>query len=427
MAGSLDQPRAVGLQGLDAPVPFLRVSSGQRLGGKLLSWAFGFAPVVMFLLTLDVHASFAARLIKIYAWPVLAVELAVIVIAFAEGARIRLPRCAVALLLAFELLAWWTAATAENAPVSLLRTALLTVHMLFGWAVCQLRFIDAQDAAHGFLAGFASCAILLASYIGQLVAPAGYDWIDGLPGFGNVRPFGFYAAAAAAMCFGLLALSPRHWRLWGGVSVIAFAMTFWTGSRGAIWALIGGLSVMAAIFPAARSLRAAAVTIGAALAGLVLAAALPPIPGESLGRFGMLGMLDGNGRVDIWAAAVEAISARPWFGYGEGHVFHVHLAGQDVRAAHTHNIVLQVLLAWGVFGAALLALLGFMLGRVLVRQGKKDPSSLPVLASAIVLAAYSLIDGTLYHIQPTSIFALGIGLAAGRRLIRDLPAAPARR
>jgi O-antigen ligase len=395
-----------------APVLHLQVSSGHRLGGKLISWAFGFAPVVMFLLTLDVHSSIPARLIKIYAWPVVAVELAVIVIAFVEGARVKQPRLVVALLLAFAVLAWWTAATAANPVISLLRTGLWTVHLLFGWAIFQLRFIDAEGAAHGFLAGFATLAILLAAYVGQLVPPAGYDWIDGLPGFGNVRPFGYYAAAAAAMCFGLVALTRRRWWLWGGVSAIAFAMTFWTASRGPFWALIGGLSVMAANFPAARSLRAAGLTIGAALMGFALATALPSIPGEPLSRFGML---HGNGRVEIWAAAVEAISVRPWFGYGDGHVFHAHWAGRDGRVVHAHNLVLQVLLAWGFVGAALLALLGFMLGRVVVRQGKSDPSLMPVLAAAIVLAANSLVDGTLYHIHPTSIFAMGIGLAAGRR------------
>jgi len=82
---------------------------------------------------------------------------------------------------------------------------------------------------------------------------------------------------------------------------------------------------------------------------------------------------------------------------------------------HPHNVVLQVLLAWGFVGAALLAPLGFMLGRVVVRQGQSDPRLLPVLAAAIVLAAFSMIDGTLYGIHPTSVFAMGIGLAAGRR------------
>jgi O-antigen ligase len=394
-----------------AAVSHLQVSSGHRLGGKLISWAFGFAPVVMFLLTMDVHASLAGRLLKNYAWSVIAVELAVIVIAFVEGARIRLPRLAVALLLAFAVLAWWTAATAASPLTGLVRTALWTVHLLFGWAICQLRFIDARDAAHGMLAGFATFAILLAAYVGLLEAPAGYNWIEDLPGFGNLRRYGFFAAPAAAMCFGLLALTPRRWWLWGGVAAIAFTMTFWTGSRGALWALIGGLSVTAAIFPGARSLRATGVMVAAALAGLAIAAALPPIPEEPLGRFGML---DGNGRVEIWTAAIEAISARPWFGYGEGQLLHAHWHGRDFRVAQPHNVVLQVLLAWGFVGAALLALLGFMLGRVVVREGKSDPRSMPVLAPAIVLAAFSLIDGTLYNIHPTSIFAMGIGLAARR-------------
>lgn len=395
-------------------VSSLQLSSGQRLGGKLLSWAFGFAPVLQILLTLGVHRSPETLAIKTEAWSVVAVEVAVIVIAFVDGARVRLPRLVVALLLAFAVLAWWTAATAASPSISLIHTALWTVHLLFGWAICQLSFIDAEEAVHGFLAGFAAFAILLAIYVGQLV-PLTSHWSENLPGFGNLRRFGFYAAPAAAMCFGLVALTPRRWWLWGSVSAIAFALTFWTGSRGAVWALLGGLFALAALFRAGRSLRAAGVTIGAALAGLAIASAFPPIPSQPIGRFGRL---DGNGREEIWAAAVEAIWARPWFGYGEGQAFHALnwplWISADVQF-QPHNVVLQVLLAWGFVGAALLAFLGFMLGRVVVRQGQSDPKLVPVLAAAIVLAAFSLIDGTLYNIHPTSVFAMGIGLAAVRR------------
>jgi hypothetical protein len=66
-------------------------------------------------------------------------------------------------------------------------------------------------------------------------------------------------------------------------------------------------------------------------------------------------------------------------------------------------------------GAALLAVLGFKLGRVVVRHGHSDPKLLPVLGAAIVLAAYSLVDGTLYNVHPAGVFAMAIGLAAGRR------------
>jgi len=404
-------------------VSYVQVRSGQRLGGKLLLWAFGFAPVVQIVLTLGVHTSPATLQIKTDAWSLVAVEIAVIVIAFVEGARFRLPRLAVALLLAFGVLAWWTAATAASPSFSLRHTALWMVHLLFGWAICQLSFIDAEEAAHGFLAGFAAFALLLAAYVGQLLPLASYNWSQDLPGFGNLRRFGFYAAPAAAMCFGFVALTPRRWWLWGGVSATAFAITFWTGSRGAVWALIAGLSVTAAIFPAARSLRAAGVTIGAALTGLAIAAAVPPISSQPIGRFGRL---DGNGREEIWAAAMQAISARPWFGHGEAQAF-LALDWPPWMSImpHPHNVVLQVLLAWGVVGAALLGLLGFMLGRVVVRHAQSDPRLLPVLAAVIVLAAYSMIDGTLYGIHPTSVFAMGIGLASRSPRLNVRAARPA--
>lgn len=397
------------------PVSYLRLSSGQHLSGKLLSWAFGFAPVIHILLTLGVHRSPETLAIKTEAWAVVAVELAVVVIAFVEGVRVRLPRLVVALLVAFAVLAWWTAASAASPSISLVHTALWTIHLLFGYAICELGLIDAEEAAHGFLAGFAAFAIVLAAYVGQRAPFTDVQWIADLPGFRNLRRFGFYAAPAAAVCFGLVALTPRRWWLWGGISAIAFVLTFWMGSRGTVWALIGGLSAMAAVFPAARSLRAAGVTISAALIGLAISAALPPIPSQSISRFGSL---DGNGRVEIWSAAVEAIAAQPWFGYGEAQAFHAlnwpAWLSADVQF-QPHNVVLQVLLAWGFVGAALLGCLGFILGRVVVRHGQSDPRLLPVLAAAIVLTAFSLIDGALYNIHPTSVFAFGIGLVARRR------------
>ena len=392
---------------------YLQLSSAHRLGSKLFSLGFGFAPVFMVVLTLGFRTSSETRILTDL-WSVVWVELAtVLVVAFIGGARVRLPRFVVALLLAFAALACWTAATAASPSASRMHTALWAIHLLFGWAICQLSFIDAEEAAHGFVAGFAAFAILLAAYAGQLFSLASYDWEWGLPGFHNLRRFGFYAAPAAAVCFGLVALTARRWWAWGGVSAAAFAMTFWTGSRGAVWALIVGLSVTAAIFPAARSLRATGVTIVAALIGLAIAATVPPIPTQSIGRFGTL---DGNGRVEIWSAAVEAIWARPWFGHGEGQAY-LALDWPPWMSImpHPHNVVLQVLLAWGLVGAALLAPLALMLGRLVIRQGQRDPRLLPLLAAAIVLAAYSMIDGTLYGIHSTSIFAMGIGLAAGRR------------
>jgi O-antigen ligase len=149
------------------------------------------------------------------------------------------------------------------------------------------------------------------------------------------------------------------------------------------------------------------------LIGFALAAAVPAIPTQPIGRFGRF---DGNGREEIWAATVDAILSRPWFGYGEGQAFvALHWPAGISILPHPHNVVLQVILAWGLLGAALLGVLGFKLGRVVVRQGQSDPRVLPVLAAAIVLAAYSLVDGTLYNVHPAGVFAMAIGLAAGRR------------
>ena len=78
---------------------------------------------------------------------------------------------------------------------------------------------------------------------------------------------------------------------------------------------------------------------------------------------------------------------------------------------HPHNVVLQVLLAWGIVGAACILVLAaafaiFALRRVRALQGWLVPPFLAMTA----LAIFSAFDGTLYHALPLSLFAACAGL-----------------
>src|SRR4029453_14237398 len=98
-------------------------------------------------------------------------------------------------------LAWITAFLAPRPDLAIARTALWTLHALFGFAAA--RKFHPDDLSDAIIAGFAAFALALGIFV--LTAPPSISWIYQLPGLGNIRRFGFYAAAVIGLCGGRLA------------------------------------------------------------------------------------------------------------------------------------------------------------------------------------------------------------------------------
>jgi hypothetical protein len=85
----------------------------------------------------------------------------------------------------------------------------------------------------------------------------------------------------------------------------------------------------------------------------------------------------------------------------------------------THDVFLQVLLAWGVVGLACVAVLGvWYLARSIAVVRGGGPDTIAPLMAVLALASLSVIDGSLYHVLPVSIFAACAGMVASRWLPR---------
>jgi O-antigen ligase len=131
-------------------------------------------------------------------------------------------------------------------------------------------------------------------------------------------------------------------------------------------------------------------------------------PLGDLGPQRLINDMGSSGRIELWTQALAAIAERPWFGWGEG-MFPI-LSG--VGFTHPHNVVLQVLLAWGIVGALLVAVLMGWLARRIHRS--VDERGAPFLFAALMLAAASLVDGVLYLNQSTALFAMCIAVLAAK-------------
>ena len=390
--------------------------------GRAIAWTFGLAPVLLFVLTWSSDLSLFQRLARSYALPVLAVELAIIFIAVGEGLTLRNPQwLPLALLGAFGVVAWGTAIVAPYPAVALPRTGTWTIHLFFALALVSLarrQMLDFHQLRIAIQTGFLLTFALLVIFVATTEQTA-EERVSALPAVGNIRWFGYYAAAVTGLAApGFL----RGNRLAVLVATIAFTLAFWTGTRGAIAAAIAGFSVSAILFDEFRSPQIWGRFLLCGLAGSLLCwalAALVPIEGQGLGS---IDRVDDAGRVEFWLATIDSIRARPLLGWGDGQTVRFSVPLWGVAYPQPHNIVLQVLHAWGAVGGVLC--LGLASWATPLFLKARSINAAPFQLSALMIAAYSFIDGSLYHVHSVALFALCVAAAIAAGMEESTQGAP---
>ena len=238
------------------------------------------------------------------------------------------------------------------------------------------------------------------------------------------------AAVAAARRDG--GPSPRSLAL-GGTALGLAATHLASRSRGGLLALAAGLLALGALTLAAPSRHARSVRSRVALvaAGLVvvLAFGLAAVPASTRRHLAtaLRGATDASGeyRVDVARDTMRLAAQRPLLGWGLGAYADafpsVKRAHGDVRTTHAESDVLEFLAEGGVFGLAVLGVLGFVIGRGLrarVREGR-DPwrKGLAIAAAggAIALLAHSFLDFNLRLPANALAFASLLGLSGAPR------------
>jgi|GEM_PF-3183757 len=274
------------------------------------------------------------------------------------------------------------------------------------------------------LCGYA--AVLVAFVLVDPVRP-GVDWVTHIPGVANVRHLGFEAMTVALV--GSLYRPAAAHRVWTGALLLAGAvgwtLLFWSGGRGSFLAA-GAALVAVAVLGRSDRRRRFVELVCLMLAGFAIATVHTP-SGPSFGAWRTIGATSvapasgapeagdvSSGRLDMWREAAAAVAAHPWLGIGEAHA---PLRLETARGfAQPHNLFLQAALAWGVVGgAAFVIAIAYSLWRAARRVSGSDLGS-PAAAGfavAVALAANALIDGTLFHPRPVTLFLIGLCLALG--------------
>ncbi|MBJ7438894.1 MAG: O-antigen ligase family protein [Sphingopyxis sp.] len=388
---------------MEAEVP--RTRSITR--GVLIAWSIGLAPTLLLLVTWPDDFSTGLTVTKSLALPVLAIEIAVVLFSFAEGFKLtKPPNLILAYLALLGTIAWVGALTAEASDVSILRTSIWMVHIAYALSIanlCVSRIVSAKDIINSTIIGFAIFAVLFLLFVALKHGP-GRSWIHDIPAYNNIRWFGYYAAATTGLCvWGWL----KRQKLPMLVAILALATSLWTGSRGAPTAVVAAYLVAFVLFPFARKGLSTFLLI--LLAAIILSLGISivlPLGESALSRFA-----DGDsGRMEVWKLAIDGIAQRPWFGWGEAQ-FNNYIS--PLIFVHPHNSVLQILLAWGLVGGLLVLLLASWVARPMLQAANEDNA--PLVFAILTITAFSLIDGTLYHVQSLSIFSLCVGLFAANR------------
>ena len=289
---------------------------------------------------------------------------------------------------------------------------------------------DGHDLTHNFIKWTVifTLPILLLPFLVQMTV----DTMDprrlylDVYGLGNIRAAGHFTAIGIALLAPFALISRRMGAkavVATGLVILLWATLFWSGSRAGLAALVPGL-ILALMFSRQR-VKAIASNIALGAAGAALST-LYFIPGKGFGlieRIGQAGNQVSNasgasealssvssGRVDIWAWALETILEKPFFGWGYGSM--IEIPGAPYYY-HTHNIVLEYALAFGIpVALAVFALLGWLTLKAL-RNLARDPSAhmLAMAGTILVLPIYSLLSGVLINPYQLIIYLSALAIS----------------
>ncbi len=359
--------------------------------------------------------------------PVLAVEIAFILLSFRDGWRPlqQIAALSKAVRISLSCLVSGALASAVFAAPdpggSLLWTYISMVHLIFGfaaaWRISEAGKLNSSQIWPWVIAGSCCYAIILSFYVVQ-THPVGFDWEYFGLGVSNIRQVGFYCVIGAMAAIGC-SVQAR------GAKAIAFAaaatamftLACWSGSRGALLASIATLGTAWIFVRRLRTIRAGLLTIIPPIVGAAASLLLPSpelvfgVP-RMLSSFGNPGFDDlTSGRFRMWEGAWQAFLRRPFLGYGEGQFGRVVPQVQGIYL-HPHNLLLQLLFQWGLIGTATAGFLSVLAARHIHSTGlTNDPRALPSILVLVALIAYSFYDGSLFHAYPSMMFAFALASA----------------
>ncbi len=299
------------------------------------------------------------------------------------------------------------------------RSIMWLLHILFAiGAISTLRILSARQILTFMLAAFGVSVMIYMTTV--LAIEFRRNEVDvetcstALPGFGNVRYTGYFAAFAYVFFLSSSAQIQisRSLRMLCFLSaVVSLFFIIYTGSRGAIAA--SGIAIL--INAAMLGRQCGRLLIPAAITAIIAALAISlisPHPCPAYNAFARVAATPeltvekiSTGRTAVWLTSFELFKERPFFGQGEIRLW----KQSDLWVTQAHNSVLQSLMTWGIVGASCFWTLVFALATKVYNRTKSAPlTHLPYTSAILCMLAYSMIDATLYYSYPLLLTTFAI-------------------
>ena len=309
----------------------------------------------------------------------------------------------------------------DHLAAALMRQSELLLHLLFFYVSWCWLNLDRERPAIVLYLLFGGYALYGFVFLYQWHAtsdPEHLDWLYGMPGFPNIRHFAIYALPACALSL-IPWIHPNlshraHLLLLVPLSVV-LGILLWTGSRGAVVALLAStLFMLLFLLPAQRKTLYWA--LPSVFLGGSLFAWLYRFDSSTSGTVHLVqwGTDISTGRWSLWDDSWHALSSSPWFGTGpDGFQF---IDRVRVMATQPHNFPLQFALDWGIPGMFALLLLILLAGWAsLSRLRQSDSDEFPIRWGAnlalISLFILGLVDGSIYHAHSLVLIMLLLAVA----------------
>ena len=179
-------------------------------------------------------------------------------------------------------------------------------------------------------------------------------WSELAGGYDNYRFFNHVQTVALPLLAGVVVTerrgSPAWVTAWFSLTVYA-AYVCCSGARGTAIAVTAASALSLMVFGRSRAWPLARTLLLAFAFGATLYAfaflVLPAWSGYRLGAAAersMASLSSDSSRLQLWSLALEQIAGSPWVGIGPMHYAHI----PNPKAAHPHNVYLQVAAEWGV-------------------------------------------------------------------------------
>lgn len=249
-----------------------------------------------------------------------------------------------------------------------------------------------------------------------------FSWANTPPGYSNIRHAGYHVCIISIFLLFLLQklVSWKEQVLFTTLLIGFWAFNFWMGGRGSVVAaMLGSFIFIALLYWKAQAWKHVLLSLLVAIIiGLILSEFF--VVFDWNGFFSAVQKTAGApnaerlsaGRTNQWLHAIELIKEGYMSGFGTG-VYR--FSDAHAPLSQPHNFILQFTFDWGVFGAlCMLFLLVYFFIAGFKRHAHADSNinvfSLCCGAVVLALLALGMIDGTLYHTQPTFYFMFAMVL-----------------